>query len=460
MAVVIRYTNSDASELYRQIIACCKVQLKEGCEYPYNHETKTISSKATGDDLVVVCSILTQTPTELHAIVPYDVVRRLSLASQPGLQRISPWAPSLNPIFRGSLRDYQASGAMRVIKMLKDTGRCYLQAPPGYGKTVIMSYVISEIREPTLIITSRTALAEQTKTSVEEMLGNVKVHILETDREVPDDVDVVISFTRRINGTSAPFKRFKTVVFDEVHELSTKLGIAAMLTVRPNHLLALTATPGDRNKITELFVGKCEIEELGTKRWSVCFPRVISDLGGVDYSKMKGYTDAMGDLCSSESYIKTIARMINYFVSQKKRVIALTIRVEMCANLVEELNPFNISSSILSPDNRTCPNCDVIIGTHRLIGTGFDLKNYVDDFDGKSVDVMIFLGSFKNATMFFQTAGRCFRSSYPLAVFPMIVGLKVSESHTKKLIAEAKRTRGCVVLNEYAKFLERFNAKH
>jgi hypothetical protein len=453
MATIIKYAGADANLLYNDIRAKCSVQLKDGCEYIYNHETKTIEDEPTRDDVVVVCCIVKHTPQELLAAVPYEVGRTLSCS----VPRAPISVPSINAVFKGSLRDYQADGAQRVIKMLKETGRCYMQAPPAYGKTVIMSYVISEIREPTLIVTSRISLAQQTKTSVEEMLEGVKAHILDLDKEVPADVDILISFTRRLNGPSAPYTRFKTVVFDEVHELSTRLGIAALLTVRPNHLLALTATPGDRNKITELFVGKCEIEELGTKRWSVCFPRIMSDLNGAEYSGMDGYNDAMGDLCKSIPFVSTVARMIAYFVGLGKRIIALTIRTDMGVNLARTLDPYHISYSVLTPDNRVCKPCDVIIGTNKLIGTGFDLKNYMTDYDDKPADVMVFLGSFKNATMWYQSAGRGFRSNYPLAIFPGIVGLPVSDTHLAKLKTAAYKTKGCVILQKYSAFLERFN---
>jgi hypothetical protein len=417
MATIIKYTGSNANVLRDEILSRCGITLKDGCRYLYNHPTKTIEDDATRDDIVVVCCIVKCTPNELLAVVPYEVGRTLSCP----VPRPSPSTIFINAIFRGSLRDYQAESTIRVVEMLKDTGRCYLLAPPAYGKTVIMSFVISQIREPTLIVTSRIALAQQTKTSVEEMLGGVRVHILDLDKDVPADVDVLISFTRRLNGPSAAYARFKTVVFDEVHELSTKLGIAAMLTVRPNHLLALTATPGDRNKITELFAGKCEIEELGTKRWSVCFPRIVSGLDGALYEGMDGYTNAMGDLCQSVPFVTTMAKMIAYFVGLGKRIIALTIRKEMCISIQEALRPYNVSTAVLTPENRMCPNCDVVIGTSKLIGTGFDLKNYVTNFDGRCADVMVFLGSFKNQTMCYQTAGRGFRSEYPLAILPGII---------------------------------------
>lgn len=453
MATIIQYMGSDAHLLYEQIRSKCSVVLKDGCEYPYNSVTKTIEAESTGDDTVVVCCIVKSTSTELLAVVPYEVGRTLSCF----IPRAPVPMPSINPVFKGTLRDNQGDSALKVVQTLREKGRCYMLAPPAFGKTVIMSYVIAQIKEPTLIVTSRTPLAVQTKKSVEDMLSGVKVHILDLDKDVPPDVDVLITFVRRLNGPSAPYARFKTVVFDEIHELTSKLGISAMLTVRPNHLLALTATPGDRKDITHLFTGKPEVEELGSKRWSVCFPRIVSDMDGSQYCGLDGYNDAMKDLCSSTPFVGTIAKMIAYFVGLGKRVIALTVRTEMRQSLADMLDEYKVSYAILTDKQRTCPNCDVVIGTTKLIGTGFDLGNYVQDFDGQDADVMVFLGSFKNHTLWYQTAGRGFRSNFPLAIFPGIVGLPISDIHIGQLKGVASVTKGCVMLDRYATFLESFN---
>ncbi len=452
MATVIRYTGADPDSFRSSLVAKCSVQTGSGCIYNYNHLLKTIEPEATDGDIVVACCIVKYTQEEVLAIVPFNVARELSSSFTAYLPEVP-----INVTFKGILRDYQVDVAQKIVTMLSDTGRCYLLAPPAFGKTVIMSYVISELKGKTLIVTSRISLAQQTMTSILEMLHGVRVHILDLDKEIPPDVDILISFTRRINGPSSLFSKFTTVIFDEVHELSTKLGIAALLTTRPKHLLALTATPGEREKITNLFVGKCEIEELGSKRWSVCFPRIISDLNGLQYSGIDGYNDAMTDLCRSVPFIETVARIIAYFVGLGKRIVVLTIRTEMCVNLAKALEEYNITYAILNPENRRCPNCDVIIGTNKLIGTGFDLKNYVSDFDGKSAAVVFFLGSFKNPTMWYQSSGRGFRSENPLAIFPEIIGLPVSDSHTNKLKIAASKTKGCIILEKYSNFLESFN---
>jgi len=464
MAKTITYEGSDAHLLYHEIKRRCSVLTHTGSEYPYNPITKTIESRKISGEHTEVFSLVSLVETKLVAIVPYEVARTLSCsiagppASRPVLE---------NAAFVGQLRDYQEDGAAKVIEVLTATGRCYLQAPPAYGKTVLMSYVISHLKEKTLIVVPGLSLAEQTKTSINQMLPGVKVYILETEggeRMIPEDTDVLISFVRRLCGPSAPLLQFKTVILDEVHQLSTTIGISAMLTMRPNHLLALTATPGDRNPVTELFVGKCTIRELADRRWSICFPRIVSGMKGSDYSGVEGYTEAMGDLTDSVPFMTTIVKMVRYFVELEKRVIVITMRRDTSDRLAELLGEASTdgewqgspSYAVLTPESRRCPNCDVVIGTHKLIGTGFDLSNYVDNFDGKCASVMIFIGSIKNQTLMYQAAGRGFRARDPLAIYPSIVDLPVSVSHTKELLHKARHSDGCVILDRFARFLESF----
>jgi len=461
--MLVTYNGADACMAFDEIRKRCTVLTHNGSDCPYNPLTKTIESRKTSSEHTEVYSVVTLTEDKMVVIVPYHVARTLSYV------QLGPPIPKsvLNVVFKGTLRDYQVEGTGKVIEALQTVGHCYLQAPPAYGKTVLMSWVIAHFKERTLIVVPCLSLADQTKTSINMMLPGIKVHILETEggeRVIPEDTDVLISFIRRLCGPA--LKTFGTVIFDEVHQLSTTIGVAAMLTVRPNHLLALTATPGDRNQITELFVGKCSIRELTDKRWSICFPRITAGLSGEKYSGVEGYTEAMTDLVNSQFFAPTIARMVRYFVGIGKRIIVITMRCEMSqklGSLLEEkvddkgVEYTLLSYAVLTRDNRTCPNCDVIIGTHKLIGTGFDLSNYVDNFDGKCASVMIFLGSIKNRTLMYQAAGRGFRDKDPLAVYPTISDLPVSNTHRQALRKEAQRTDGCVILETYASFLESFS---
>ena len=58
------------------------------------------------------------------------------------------------------------------------------------------------------------------------------------------------------------------------------------MNLRPLRLVAFTATPGGRNDITELFVGKNIIKGSNTKPWTVCFPAIKTDINAVKLKRL------------------------------------------------------------------------------------------------------------------------------------------------------------------------------
>lgn len=511
MSVIIQPKSENCLHELRNI---CTVKCQKGLIYPYNNFTKIIEMEENETDKVEVFSIASTSNRVIMAI-PFDTGKRF-LEKGGIVEEFNVAGYNERMVFAGKLRDYQANDLKSIILQMKTKGCCYFKAFPGYGKTVLMSYIISVFKEKACIVVPNISLAEQTRKSLNVMLPNINVYILGTDRIIPEDTDVVICFFRRINGTSTPFLNFKTIIFDEVHMLSTSLGIAGMLTLRPVRLLALTATGGERNNITELFVGRCSIEPSIKKRWYISFPQVRTNLQGYKYFGTDGYTRAINDLTTSEPYMRTAVEMIKYWNYMEKRIIVITMRIDArdrIAELIEESNkkvrnrweivkilkeaiqmkkdlskeelielfnkyntPFidekleriielfdngenEINCGVLGNESRKCGNCDVIVGTHKFIGTGFDLSNSVEGFDGKAASVMLFLGSIKDETLMHQASGRSFRNESSLAVYLSVQEVPVFIKHTEKLRAGAKSIDGCVILDKYARFLEHFNEK-
>jgi hypothetical protein len=248
---------------------------------------------------------------------------------------------------------------------------------------------------------------------------------------------------------------------------------------------AFTATKGERWRLTNLFVGSNVIKASLVKPWRVCFPRirtgidkkkveemvnitiekslrknlqVSSDdesdgeendertklpsslLGKVKSSEdsrfksMIEYGHSMTVLSMSDSFIDFVIDTVNYFVYIKKRVIIITMRTELTDRLYEALHLDSEDGTrfivdYLDRDRRECGNCDILIGTHKMLGTGFDEKNAIRGFEGDAASVLLFLGSIKNETLMYQIAGRAFRSNDPLVIFPHMTDIPVSSRH-------------------------------
>ncbi len=460
MAFVVRFRDTPGAikEKMAKIRNMCTCQSSQPHVYVYdpNKDGLKIKSEKSIDDFSRIFVTISETREEILVVLPYHVyhVMMEERALNKPMPMILP-VPDFEKVeFVGTLREKQKIDSKKILSMLGERGYCYFMAHPGYGKTIIIAFIIAYLKQKSIVIVPSTSLSTQTVDTLRKRLPDLKVMEVGVDKKFPEEADVVVCFIGRLRVTPDIIKLYRTVVFDEVHLLTSPQSIPALLSVRPRHLLAVTATEGDRKEMTELFVGKCEIQSLSDKKWSIAFPKVRSNLKG-DYSSVEGYTAAMGDLSKSTTFTNTIAKMTRYFHGLDKRVIIITMRREMSTALADLLKGLKVS--ILSPETPTCENSDVIIGTHKYVGTGFDLANYIKDFDGKCASVAIFLGSIKNETLMYQTSGRSFRSEHPVAIYPHIIDLPVSESHTKQLKLSARNREGCTELQQFASFLEQFN---
>jgi len=357
--------------------------------------------------------------------------------------------------FVGDLRDYQKIDCPKILEEMDKRGSSFFVAFPGYGKTVVTCYIASQLASKTLVIVHGVKLAEQCQAEFADHLPNAKFYVMETDRKIPKDADIVIAFIDRIHGAVGLFDEFEFVIIDESHKHTTPKRIASLMGLKPRRMLALTATPGDKKITTELFVGPSTIAPLIIKKWYITFPQIQS---GIEEKKATSgvacFNNALNSLVSSTAYIDKILTFVKYFHQLHKRIIIITMRVALRDHFHAKLTEMgSISVAALTKDNKNCDNVDVILGNYQITGTGFDLKSAVNDFDGKHVDVMIFAGSIKDATLMFQMAGRAFRSETALAIFPSVRDIRIFHTHEQLLRENAKQIVGCKILEDYGSFL-------
>lgn len=362
-------------------------------------------------------------------------------------------SPHLN--FRGQLRDYQEQDCKKIKTCLDTIGACYFIADPGYGKTVVMCYVLSLYKVPSLLIVPTIGLADQSKKELKHRFPTAEIMVYDGKGDIPQNTDVVITFSQRIKGNANIFSRFEIVVLDEIHMLSSKLSLASVLCTKPKRILGLTATPGERNGITEKIVGPPPFKTDYVKNWFISFPRIISHLRGEKYTGKKGYVDVINDMGLSKNYVKKIITFVRYFNSIDERVILITMRTQhrdAFASVLKEEH--NLTVGVLKSEDKKCTNCEVIIGTHKMIGTGFDLKNFIEVFDGKHAGVMIFVGSIKDETLVYQISGRAFRSEFACAIFPIVSEINTCKNHENEIRAKVSMLEGCTIKNDFGSFLE------
>jgi hypothetical protein len=405
-------------------------------------------------------------------IVPYAKAREFVGYEQEQLEPIE------FPLLQQQLRDYQAVDMECVLEKINRTGCVCFTAQPAYGKTLMFIDLIYRLKQATIIVLPTVPLVEQTEKVIRAKIGNnpeeqARVHILGLDGRIPDTCDILIAFVERIIrlDREGPLSEFTLCIFDEYHLLSARTHLACLMTLNPLMIAAFTATPGDRKHIQALFTGEEIIHGSYSKAWSICFPKLIT---GIDTSQIAKnafqehsaevaplvyYTNTISELSYSESLQNAILRVINHYISQGERMIIITMRVEMVqmiynACVEDSQNRTRYIPEYIDSSKPEAHNCDILIGTYQKMGTGFDEKNSIIDFNREPARYMMFLGSFKHKDIVFQVAGRSIRAKQPVSIFPCL-DIGFSHRHVEEIKNHARNEyKDCHIDEEEERLIE------
>lgn len=154
--------------------------------------------------------------------------------------------------FKGSLYDYQQQSLAVTSK--KDMG--IIVAPPGAGKTIIALAIISQKKQPALIIVHRKQLFEQWIERIESFLGIAKAFIGKiTSGQQKIGTQITVAMIQSIASSPNPaelYKSFGTIIVDECHHVPAKTFRMVIQRFQSYYLYGLTATPVRKNNDEKL----------------------------------------------------------------------------------------------------------------------------------------------------------------------------------------------------------------
>lgn len=395
---------------------------------------------------IIACHIGNEVSAPLNKVViPFNIAYQ-AIGTLRGFLN-----PTIQYNFKGELRENQRMDFDIILEKINASGSCLFLAYPGYGKTFLMMYFIAHFKAKAIILVPTMPLMMQVYNIIKRVLTD-DVQILGLDHVIKDDNKVLICLRGRLNAPSELFRSYEFVIIDEIHMQTTIDGIAGLLTLRPRRILALTATVGNRNAITEKFIGGY-VKSQNFKMWNITFPIFKPSNIAID-NGIKGYTKAITDLTRSESYIDSMLKLVMYFVKTNNKVMLIDMRNQLTFDIMEKLLERSITVDYIDSSKKSCINSQVLIGTYKIMGTGFDEENYITGDEYSLSNVLIFMGSIKDFTLMYQISGRIFRCDRPLVIYPSIVDIPFSLNHRRKLIEYCKEIPGCNIRYEYEKFLE------
>jgi superfamily II DNA or RNA helicase len=158
--------------------------------------------------------------------------------------------PEVNFQFHGQLRPFQVEAVKAML--CRDMGT--LAAPTGSGKTVIALYMITQRKQPALIITHTKELWEQWTTRINQFLGipsNEVGRIGDGERSIGKKITVALVQTL-YKCSSQVFPHIGYLIVDECHRTPARTFTEAVSVFDAKFITGLSATPWRRDRLSKL----------------------------------------------------------------------------------------------------------------------------------------------------------------------------------------------------------------
>ncbi len=291
---------------------------------------------------------------------------------------------------RFKIYNYQKEALHEVLK--NNVG--ILEAPPGYGKTIIALATLPYRKQKTLIIVHTKELLTQWTQKIGDVLGIEKsdVGVIGGGKEKIGKKITVATYQSLIRkNLKILADKIGYVIVDECHRVPANTFQKVVKEFKARYLLGLTATPFRKDKLQKLM-----FFYMGEIIHRIDPDKISSELKGVNsilevrytdfyptFEKVKKYKKIIETLTKDENRNNFIVKDIIGEYSLDKSILVLTGRKRHCLEISRKLNK-KIRCSTLTGNLSSKARGEilkdfkdkkirVLIATGQLIGEGIDL---------------------------------------------------------------------------------------
>lgn len=315
--------------------------------------------------------------------------------------------------FTGELLQRQVDVATEAWDIMYKSGSVILGLYPGFGKTVLASYLSSKAGLLTCVMICLEALIDQWVKTF-RTFTNARVWVV--GEPIPAEFDVIICMDRRWQYIS-PETREKvgTLVIDEAHMFCAPVRSSCFMAFQPLYTLPLTATIEREDGMEQLIYavsGAKGIFRESDKPFQVI--KINTGIQPVRKQNKMGWTD----YAALQRDIAVHPRRNGIIVDLVKRnlnfkILILTTLVDHTKIIYHGLIQHGVNTDYLIGGKRGYLDSNVLVGTMGKLGTGFDAATACPDYQGRPFDLLIIAATIKQIKMLTQNVGRVFRSEFP-----------------------------------------------
>lgn len=360
------------------------------------------------------------------------------------LPRVRPVIPPQAPGWTAkiTLLPHQPSIVQEACNCLYNTGTASLNVYCAAGKsamsTALAAWFISTYGDgPVIVVYSLKTLEVQWFNTFKRHTNTTPV-IIQTKHQAehlsPNTRGVILTMVDALSSLPIEIRQScKMLIVDEAHVFATEKRLEKLLSVEPDSLLLLTATPNrpdGMDIILDSLAGKQTIRRVSPKNFllikyntgitPVLVQRSMQGRMRLDWSSL--VKSLMEDNDRNLKILQWV-RMNPYH-----KICILTNGVAHVRRLHRLLLEQGESTEILCGSKSNHNNCRVLVATKPKASTGYDTANACPDFDGININMLLMVISSKQTE---QAFGRAFRTdTIPSLVF-FVDNASVFENHWK-----------------------------
>lgn len=311
--------------------------------------------------------------------------------------------------FTGTLYPRQKDLFDEMFPIFTTRGSVLIGAYTSWGKTIQSAHLAASViggrKGKVLVVFSIKVLIDSWLETFREYT-NARVKEVKKEGD-EDEADVLICMVGKLKYIT---KKVDVLILDEAHTLCTQQILDKLLMVRTSFVIALTATPERDDEMDDVIVAL-----VGGKKnrfilkYNKPFQIFKLDTGyceedcnevGEMLKERKEYKDGVEktrvflETCLAlhpERNEKIAIFLCRLAMETNFKIAVMANRTEQIDLLYQDLLDSGISVSRLRGNDKNPENSRVLIGDIRKMGIGFDDKTAVKNWDGKRIDLIVYL---------------------------------------------------------------------